>query len=133
MPVISRGWGKSCIASRKVGEGRTESDVISNPRNSTSFSPNLNFFLLKMIPCDEQSVRYWQVLKKISSSVESHSNVSSTHLVKFPNPATILSYLLVYPSPDARNPWGEVRYWYSPKGVTKRVKGLSSSARGTEW
>ena len=104
IPVMSLGWGKSCMASRKEVDGRTESDIISNPMNSTSFCPNVNFFLLKMIPCEEHSVRYWQVLKKISSKVESQSRVSSSNFVKFSKPATILSYRLVYLFPDAKKP-----------------------------
>ena len=64
---MSLGLGKSLMAPRNLSEGRTESSVTTNPRNSTWPDPNWNFFLLKTIPALELSDINLHVSMKFSS------------------------------------------------------------------
>ena len=80
--------------------GRTASLVILKPANSTVSAENLNFSGLRVIPCLPQVSSQLAAWKKLSSIVSDHRRVSSTHLVLF-GMDEVISYLLVYPSPEA--------------------------------
>jgi len=75
------GVGKSDIARRIAGDGRTLSGVISNPENSTVPDANTNFDGFWIIPFLPQVSSHRQVWKKLFSSVSDHRNAQFNTLI----------------------------------------------------
>ena len=96
------GVGKSWMACRNFLHGWTSVRVISKPANSTSSAAKTNLGGgLRIIPFFPQMSSQLIACQKLSSMVSDHKRASSTHLVLLGISATISSYRLVYPSPEA--------------------------------
>ena len=120
--VMFLGVGKSRMACRYFPQGRTLSRVITNPANSTSGLQNVNLSGFNVMPFLPQTSSHWMAWKKLSSIVSAHRSVSSMHFVFWGMSATISSYRLEYPSPEAMYPCGVTQYLYRPHGVMNVVR-----------
>ena len=83
------------MALRNFLQGRTESDVISKPANSTVSWANMNLSGFSVMPFLPHRSSYWTALKKLSLMVSDQSKTSSMHLVLLGISETNSSYRLV--------------------------------------
>ena len=79
--VMVHGLGKSLIASRTCGHGRTVVGVISNPAKGTVSLANENFDGLRITPFRPQVSRNFESWKKLLSMEGDHISVSSMTFV----------------------------------------------------
>ena len=131
-PVMFVGVGKFLMASKICFIGLIPDWVSVKPAKSTSSSAKQNFLGLNTMPLLLHIVIYSTVCQNAPSMLISHRRESSIHLAFLLTSIVMLSKALVYPSPAAWKPCGELRYLYLPHSVMNVVASLADGANDNE-